>query len=584
MKSPCFLSCCARITTLVFILPMLAAAALRAGEIHDAVAAGDLNKVRALLEADPTLLESKDDNDDTPLGKACAATQVAVANFLIDKGANVNARNKIGATPLYGVIDNPRKDIDVDLSERLIAKGADVNAKLSTHPNWTIFCGIAKQGNLKKARFLIDHGADINVNTLEGTPLQMVINQSPKEEMAKWLLENGAKLQEFSFGNTELHLAAMRGCADLVPLLVKHGADVNAVNEYGHTPLYYASKHGRRKAADALIAAGANKNAIIETNYGKAPQLSETLKEGEAYLWYLGGGSPCSGYALKTKEHLLIFNPAGIDESPEAGLANGYLNPNELAGQKITVMFTHGSGRRVSKLAKIMPGADFILNSDPTAPAIGGLIFVGDDASDGTIPPYRLATPNESFSMGGIQVHTTAMRRYWPGMEGLGYLVEADGVKIFHAGLHASGNDSLQIVKYRKEIDYLRPFGPIDIAILPIKGRHINPAYEPYLYLLDQLSPKAVYLIGDDLVTEEHRECAEVLRARNIPVAYPEGGIAIGERFHFVRERVSMTPFAGSERSSRRASANAAPVTHSHVYTISCRHGAIAGRFNRDGL
>ncbi len=536
MKNPCLSSCSARITTLVLLLPMLMATGLRAGEIHDAAAAGDLNKVRSLLEADPALLESKDDNGDTPLHKACAATQAAVAKFLIDKGANVNAGNKIGATPLYGVVDNPRKDLDVDLFERLIAKGADVNAKLSTHHNWTIFSGIAKQGNLKKARFLIDHGADININTLEGTPLQMVLNQGPKEEMAKWLLENGAKLQEFSFGNTELHLAAMRGCADLVPLLVKHGANVDAVNDYNHTALYYAARHGHRKAAEALIGAGANEDAIVETNYGKPPQLATTLQEGEAYLWYLGGGSPCSGYAVKTKEHLLLFNPFGIGESPEAGLANGCLNPNELTGQTITVLLTHGSARRVSKLAKIMPGADFILSSDPTAPATGGLIFVGDDASDGNIPPYRLATPHGSLSMGGIQVHTTAMRRYWPGMEGMGYLVEADGVKIFHAGLHASGNRASEVDTYRKEIDFLKPFGPIDIAILPIKGRHIDPVYEPYLYLIDQLSPKAIYLIGDDLVTEEHKKCVQVLRARNIPVAYPEGGIATGERFHFRRD------------------------------------------------
>jgi L-ascorbate metabolism protein UlaG (beta-lactamase superfamily) len=122
--------------------------------------------------------------------------------------------------------------------------------------------------------------------------------------------------------------------------------------------------------------------------------------------------------------------------------------------------------------------------------------------------------------------------------EGLGYLVEADGVKIFHAGLHVSDNNASNVAKYRKEIDFLKPFGPIDIAILPINGRHVfNIAYEPYLYLLDQLSPKAVYLIGDDLVTEEHKKCVEVLRARNIPVRYPEGGIAIGERFHYLRDR-----------------------------------------------
>jgi hypothetical protein len=352
----------------------------------------------------------------------------------------------------------------------------------------------------------------------------MAIHLDSNQEMAKLLLESGAGLQAFSFGNTELHLAAMRGLAELVPLLVKHGADVNAVNEYNHTALYYAAKHGQRKTAEALVAAGANKGAIVETNYGKAPQLTAILKEGEAYLWYLGSCAPCDGYAVKTKNHLLIFNPSKIDPSPEAGLANGHLSPNELAGQKIIVLMTHRPSPYdpgVSELAKALPGADFVLNYKP---------------ADGS-PPYRLATPNESFSMGGIQVHTIpAMLQVFFESEGLGYLVEADGVKIFHPGLHVSGNEDSQMAKYRKEIDFLKPFGPIHFAILPIKGRHISPAYEPYLYLLDQLSPEAVYLNGDDLVTDEHRKCAEVLSARNIPVAYPEGGIAMGERFHYLRK------------------------------------------------
>jgi hypothetical protein len=71
----CFLTC--------FCLS-LTAADLRAGEIHDAAAAGDLNRVKALLQADPKLLESKTAYGETPLMSACLKTQIAVADFLID--------------------------------------------------------------------------------------------------------------------------------------------------------------------------------------------------------------------------------------------------------------------------------------------------------------------------------------------------------------------------------------------------------------------------------------------------------------------------------------------------------------------
>jgi ankyrin repeat protein len=507
-------------------------------EIHQAVIAGDLNKVRVLIDSDSTLLELKNNHGETPLIVACKTRQIAIANYLIDKGANVNAKTGNGITPLFSF----RRDMDncLVLVQRLIDKGADVNAKLLLDRNWTVLLNTVALGNQKAAKLLIDHGADININDIAGTLLQMIINGFYSEwnkDMAVLLIESGAKLQEFSYGNTELHLVAINGRTDLVPVLVKYGADVNAINDYKHTALYYATTLGHQKVADELIAAGANKGTIVETNYGKAPQLSKTLKDNEAYLWYLSGMS--SGYAVKTKGHLLIFNPEEIDESQEGGLANGHINSKELAGQKITVLITQWAGQDISKLAEAMPSANFILSYKPddyTQPN-GGLTIVVDSSLSSKIPPYRLANPNENISMGGgVQVHTTAVTDNEMMGNSIGYLVEADGLKIFYAGLQSSDNDSLHIIKYRKDIDTLKPFGPIDIAILPINGNHQDVAYEPYLYLIDQLSPKVIYLMGDKLITKEHTKCIEVLRARNIQVAYPEGGLAMGERFHFYRD------------------------------------------------
>lgn len=522
----------ARNTTLVFVIHVLIATAVGAGEIHTAAASGDLNKVRSLLDAAPQLLESTDGDGNTPLISACWGPpanipQETVARFLIDKGANINARNTSGGSPVYFSLRS------YDLTQRLVARGAEVNIR--AYGGLTPLHQAASTGGLAVAKLLIDHGADINARGDWGTILRTIVFRQGNScvEMVKMLLKSGATLQPFSYGNTELHVAALQGSTDLARVLVEGGADVNAVNEYGHTPLFYASRHGHRTTAEALIAVGARANTVGEVNYGRSPQLTAPLGDGEAYLWYLGGTAPGTGYAVKTKGHLLVFDPAAIDDSPEAGLANGRLNPKELSGQKITVLSTRMLSRyepSVSELAKRIPGADFVLSYRPTA---------ADPADSGGIPTYRLAAPNESVTVGDIKVHTIPaikvprMSRIFVGGEGLGYLLGVDGLKIFHAGLHASGNGSSQLEEYRKQIDFLEPFGPIDIVILPIKGRHLDIAYDPYVYLLDRLLPKAVYLIGDDLATEEHRKCVDVLRARKVPVAYPEGGIAIGERFHF---------------------------------------------------
>jgi hypothetical protein len=341
--------------------------------------------------------------------------------------------------------------------------------------------------------------------------------------MADFLVGRGAKVsRKDSNGNTELHLAALKGYAQLARLLIGHGADVDAVNGYNRTALYYAAKHGHRSVADALIAGGAKQSAIVETNYGKAPQLTASLKEGEAYLWYLGGG-----YAVKTKGHLLLFNPDGPDESLEAGLANGHINPNELAGLKITVLATASErfqyGPEAFKLSQRMTGVDLVFGVKPAA------------GSAGTPNPssYRLAVPNEHFSVSGMRVHTIPATG-----GGMGYLVEADGVRILNAGLHVSDDDASNLARYRKEIDFLKPFGPIDVAIVSVNSHSnsIGAACESHLYLLDQLSPKAIFLTGANL-PEQYPKCADVLGVRNIRVAYPEGGRAAGERFHYLRER-----------------------------------------------
>jgi ankyrin repeat protein len=501
-------------------------------DIHQAVASGDLNKVRTLLEADPSLLELKDINGRTPLMVTCSPPtwKVEVANFLFDKGAVVNVRGALGFTPLHFAHFVPEGNLN--LIQRLIDKGADVNAQGDN--GITPLHYAALMGNIKVARLLIDNGAkvnpydkyngELNATFISGTVLQVAINYSPNEEIAKLLVENGAKLNlKDYFGNTELHLAALKGYTELVQLLIKHGSEVNAVNDYNHTALYYATKHGYRSVADILIASGANVNSIAETNYGKARQLTAKLKEGEALLWYLRGG-----FVVKTKGHLLVFLMNNIiDQSPEASLSNGRLNPDELVGQKITVFINNNHAYQMGaedfkKLAKQLPDARIVLSFNPNIGNIGT-----QDLSS-----YRVAIPRDSFSVDGIQVHTI------PALGGgLGYLIEVDGVKIFDASQHVSDGNPSNMAEYRKEINFLKPFGPIDIAIMSvhIHGIRVGVDYGSYLYLLDQLSPKAVYLTDANL-PQLFKKCNEFLSVSNIPVYYPEGGRAMGERFHYIRK------------------------------------------------
>jgi ankyrin repeat protein len=466
-------------------------------------------------------LEIKDKEGNTPLNMACFDQntwnkQPIIAKFLIEKGANVNTRNNNGITPMLGICSGSGPDFDI--VRQLIEKSADINGK--DNNGRVPLLGVVITGNYGVTKFMIDHNADVNAydSTYSSNVLDLAISFNTNDSIAKLLIENGAKLnQKDPDGNTELHLAAMRGFPDLIQVLVKKGADVNILNKNNHPALYYAAKHGYRLSAQALIAAGANKNSGADSNYGKASQLTEKLKQGEAYLWYINGGN-----VIKTKNHLLLLNPQTFDESLEAGLANGRINPSELEDQKI-IFFTNYPERargklRVITMAARMPENDWVFTTSK----------LNADTLD--IKSYQIIGLSDNLSVGDVKIST--LPGIYGGAEFVAFFIEVDGIKIFYGRDHVCTNNVSEVKQYQKEIDSLKPHGPIDMAFLRVRG-HFPNDYEPYLYLIDQLSPKAIYLTGGEGTVSEYLKCAKFLQTRNIPVLYPEGRIQ-GDRFHYL--------------------------------------------------
>jgi len=192
--------------------------------IFTAACQGDLNKVKTLID-DGTDVNVKDEFGVSLLHWAAAADSPEVAEFLIAKGADVNAKSRLDANaksrpydraPLMGAHTLP-------VIELLISKGADVNAQQAD--GWTKLHVASINGDKDTVEFLIRNGADANIKINAGIPPLWYAVCMGRHDVIEPLIAGGADIN-FRAGNgrTPLSEARRRKHADIVDILLKHGA------------------------------------------------------------------------------------------------------------------------------------------------------------------------------------------------------------------------------------------------------------------------------------------------------------------------------------------------------------------------
>jgi ankyrin repeat protein len=306
-----------------------------AADIFDAAEQGFLDTVKTLIESNPQLINFSDEGGYTPLHKAAYNNQVEVLNYLITKGADLNAVSNSGSTPMHGAAFYGH----AEAARALIENGAEIDTK--NNGGYTPFLSACAGGKLNVATLLLENKADINAQTADGQTALHNALWNDNGNLVKLLIENGIDLSvpnqqgisplyyavahrskeiasllidkatDYSgiddFQLTMLHYAAARGFDDLVRKLVVGGMDVNAECINGKTPLYYASLWGQNNIMDYLKENGAIEEPI---------QLSQFTGE------YLGQKKPgkipevFAENALLTPfapHGILVFSPDGND-------------------------------------------------------------------------------------------------------------------------------------------------------------------------------------------------------------------------------------------------------------------------------
>jgi ankyrin repeat protein len=297
-----------------------------------AIQADDLEAVRMLLDAGAKVEERSADGS-TPLllalskwnqgvGRRCDMHDYpvafdpnpAIANLLLDRGANVNVKNAAGYTPLHGAVlalvpkirlnefcripdihldevkDTSTASVDgavgLALMNRLLEQKADPNAQVAypvAGPVGQVHLSFirtgsspmhvaASSGNSTLLAMLLDHGGNPDLIREDGHSATSLAVQANSLPLVELLADRGVKLDRTynpadpivdrytqdgttaskPRGNeTLLHIAAAAGASYVIPFLASKGLSIEAKNSLGETPLTLArSQEAYRFARD----------------------------------------------------------------------------------------------------------------------------------------------------------------------------------------------------------------------------------------------------------------------------------------------------------------------------------------------
>jgi len=297
----------------------------------------------------------------------------------------------------------------------------------------------------------------------------------------------------------------MAGYGDCVEALVAGGASLSARDHHGYNPLDLAQRYSQDTSTKIMVTAGAEpaedpspcpaESGCLAVCQDHPSAEGKTLVEGEARMWYLGH----SGYAVQTQNNLLIFDYFLGGRGPdEPALCNGYIDPKEIAGMNVTVFVSHEHGDHFD------PG---VFEWSAEVPNIR--YVMGCPAETET--PIELIEPRQVMEYDGVNVRTIESND-----SGVGFLVEVDGLTIYHAGDHANRLQDFS-GPYCAEIDWLAEVGSRpDIALMPVSGCGFGDQEAVRLgvnYALEKMQPRVFIPLHS--LNNEYRYEEFIGRCRN---------------------------------------------------------------------
>ncbi|KAL8958135.1 MAG: hypothetical protein Q9193_004747 [Seirophora villosa] len=223
--------------------------------LHTAAARGETEILEYLLGLHPDInIKGIRLAEDTPLALAARSGQTGSVEVLLDRGADIHARDKYDYTPIM-IAAHERH---AETVKTLLAHGADPNDESASGETLLLLASRGGGGDrLPTLRALIEGGAVQNpAKKLGRSPLQEIAIFGTAEEMA-FLLKQGYDPDEPEHGSlTPLCHAIQNRQVNSVQVLLDAGADYNAKSPGGWTPAHYAAIQSNWQIMQMLLQRG----------------------------------------------------------------------------------------------------------------------------------------------------------------------------------------------------------------------------------------------------------------------------------------------------------------------------------------
>lgn len=235
---------------------------LRADQVNAAVARGDEETLHQLLLCG-VFSEQHDDAGKTPLLAACERSDFRMVRLLLQNSRGI--RSPQTTTERGGPLATAAVHGDIAIAKLLLQKGANPNARMENGQPLLLWC--IQHGRYIIADALLSHQADFHVHDRAGNNAIAYAFERRQRALVEHLLELGADPGRAVKSEEAFTPVAIRclelGWQDLLPKLVKRGADLRATDAQGRSVLDYALASDNERQWSQLLDLGLDPNATL---------------------------------------------------------------------------------------------------------------------------------------------------------------------------------------------------------------------------------------------------------------------------------------------------------------------------------